>query len=331
MPSDYREKQRKKLYNDVKFACDNLGYTLLSKPEDLINNQSVVKYICPEHGVQEKSATGLKQGKHCRLCANQIRSKHMNATRLITEDRINRYYTNALTKCKENGYELISQLGDIVKSEDYVLYKCPKHGEHSMKYDNLMYGKRCPDCATENARKKYAFSPDEVSKQVQKLGGTLLNQNDYINQDLMNLRILCPSCGKEFTTSLKHFKQHGGQSCKNCSSKESVGERRIRNWLDDHGIKYTQGKWFDDCRDKNPLPFDFYLEDHNKIVEFDGVQHFKETHYFKDRNGVSTTEITKSHDAIKNKYCADNNINLIRISYKQINQIEKILEKELIA
>jgi len=34
-------------------------------------------------------------------------------------------------------------------------------------------------------------------------------------------------------------------------------------------------------------------------------------------------------DEIKNKYCKNNNIKLIRISYKNFNKIDKILKNEL--
>ena len=40
-------------------------------------------------------------------------------------------------------------------------------------------------------------------------------------------------------------------------------------------------------------------------------------------------EDTKKRDTIKNKYCIDNNIRLIRISHKDFNNIPSILEKEL--
>jgi len=42
-----------------------------------------------------------------------------------------------------------------------------------------------------------------------------------------------------------------------------------------------------------------------------------------------TFEETKIRDQIKNKFCLDNNIRLIRISYKDIDKIEEILTKEL--
>jgi hypothetical protein len=62
----------------------------------------------------------------------------------------------------------------------------------------------------------------------------------------------------------------------------------------------------------------------NTIIEFDGRQHFQETDHF----SYSYKKVVE-HDTIKNNYCADKNIRLIRISYKQINHITEILDKQL--
>ena len=105
----------------------------------------------------------------------------------------------------------------------------------------------------------------------------------------------------------------------------SVGEKRIRRYLEDNNIYFVSQKWFSDCRDINTLPFDFYLPDENTIIEFDGRQHFGETNYF-----TYSFEATKKHDEIKNNYCKVNGIYLIRIPYWNIDKIEEILDKELI-
>lgn len=87
-------------------------------------------------------------------------------------------------------------------------------------------------------------------------------------------------------------------------------------------IDFEQEKRFYDCRDVKPLPFDFYLPQYNLIIEFDGQQHFREV-YNRD------FETTKKHDEIKNKYCEDNDIDLLRIPYWDGNDIEKIISTKL--
>ena len=212
-----------------------------------------------------------------------------------------------------------------MKNTTYVDYICPIHGKHSMRISNLINGKGCPDCVGVNNSTRFRLSPDEVEKRVEECGGILLNKNDNKSQTEKNLIIKCPECKTPFTTSLRIFTQHGGQLCDNCFSVESLGKKRVKRFLEDNNIKFITQKWFDDCRDVKPLPFDFYLIEYNILIEYDGSQHFRETNHF-----TYPLEMVQKHDAIKNQYCVDNNIKLIRIPYWKITKIEEILTKELI-
>jgi very-short-patch-repair endonuclease len=97
---------------------------------------------------------------------------------------------------------------------------------------------------------------------------------------------------------------------------------RIREFLEINKISFVQEKRFEDCKDKRILPFDFYLPSYNLCIEFDGQHHFQENHF---KNYKST----KKHDEIKNQYCKDNDIDLLRIPYWEGNKIEDIIAKQL--
>ena len=99
---------------------------------------------------------------------------------------------------------------------------------------------------------------------------------------------------------------------------------KIRKYLELHNIDFYPEHWFPDCRDEKPLPFDFYLYNNNIAIEFDGEQHFEDTHYFN-----YSIEKNRLHDEIKTDYCRKNDIKLIRIPYWDLNKIDKILDKEL--
>jgi very-short-patch-repair endonuclease len=107
----------------------------------------------------------------------------------------------------------------------------------------------------------------------------------------------------------------------------SAGEKRIYNYLQRKNIEFIWQKRFKDCKDKRELPFDFYLPKYNLIVEFDGEQHYKITGRF----GQENFDIIQKHDLIKNKYCANNNINIIRLTHDDLsnNMIEWMLDDEL--
>jgi hypothetical protein len=61
-------------------------------------------------------------------------------------------------------------------------------------------------------------------------------------------------------------------------------------------------------------------------IEFDGEQHFHPVSHF---GGIMAYEKLKINDKIKNDYCEDNYINLIRIRWDQIDEISQILQRNL--
>jgi hypothetical protein len=109
--------------------------------------------------------------------------------------------------------------------------------------------------------------------------------------------------------------------------KFSKGEKKIEEVLNNIGIINIRQFTFDDCKDINLLPFDFYLPIENKCIEFDGQHHFKPITF----NGISKNEAiinhqkTIEHDEIKNTFCKNNNIELLRIPYYEYNNIESKL------
>lgn len=282
----------------------------------------MVEYICPVHGKRNIKLYNLLIGRQCYECSRiSIAERRYNSTLSKRQDS---YFEKLQQVCKEKNYELLTKKEEIINNTTYIEYKCPKHGIHKMRLANLLNGRSCPECGYEKARKRYQLPLDQVEKRILECNGVLLNKEEYVNNSYKNLLIKCPECGKPFTTSLVLFTQHGGQVCFDCSNNESIGEKRIRKFLEEHNILFEQEKWFPDCKDIKPLPFDFYLPELQTIIEFDGRQHFEETHLFS-----FSYEITHKHDLIKNEYCQNNNIRLIRIPYKKINKIEQILSEEI--
>ena len=143
----------------------------------------------------------------------------------------------------------------------------------------------------------------------------------YISAD-KNKILIDFNCGHEShwikTPVLKR-----GVGCPIC--KESKGEKTIREYLEKNNIEFKQEYKFKNCKYKKELPFDFYIPEYNLCIEFDGKQHFKPIEHF---GGEEYFEIIQIRDKIKNNYCKDNGINLLRISYTEKNNITKILDRE---
>ena len=113
-------------------------------------------------------------------------------------------------------------------------------------------------------------------------------------------------CGKEKEIMGQSLKLGRTQTCGNHSN-ISKGNSKIIDILDENGLYYETEKKFNTCKDKNPLPFDFFVE--NKyLIEYDGEQHY-------DVNSPFDYEYTHNHDLLKSQWCKNNNIPLIRIPY----------------
>ena len=135
-------------------------------------------------------------------------------------------------------------------------------------------------------------------------------------------------CGGIFKRSAYQFINQKSTKCPLCQ-KLSKGCELIRSFLISQNIKYELEKTFEDCKRINLLLFDFYLPDLNICIEFDGEHH---TRAMKHRGGIENLKLVQERDRIKNEYCKNNNIHLIRINDGwHINKeyVEDILKKEI--
>ena len=59
-------------------------------------------------------------------------------------------------------------------------------------------------------------------------------------------------------------------------------------------------------------------------IEFDGKQHYEPIGYF---GGLQTFEKLQINDRIKSDYCEDNYIDLVRVKYTQLDNIDDYLKE----
>lgn len=131
------------------------------------------------------------------------------------------------------------------------------------------------------------------------------------------------ACGTSFMMRPTDF-LNLGQRCPKCRL-TSKGEDRIEKWLTEQGFQFHREVRLDDCRDKQPLPFDFLVEigdDLTAFIEFDGRQHYKAD----GRHTERMLRDTQRRDQIRNEYCLRNGYLLLRIPYFHIGDTELILE-----
>lgn len=115
-------------------------------------------------------------------------------------------------------------------------------------------------------------------------------------------------CGNLTEISPHNFKN--GVRCDKCKSYK--GELKIRDLLLKKGVFFEEQVRFSDCRLKKPLVFDFFLPIHNILIEFDGEQHIRPIERW---GGEKAFQLQRKRDEIKNNYCKNNGITLVRIGY----------------
>lgn len=283
----------------IKATCDYCGENYNAYFVILMDGRKVIKRDC------------------CSNCTGKKTSE------VSKRKRAEKYIGLAIKACEEHGYILLTTKDDYIDVKMNVDFICPKHGKQTMILDNLIRGYGCRRCANEYTGSVLKHDIQYVKEYIESINGNkLLNPEDYKGTFERNLNIQC-SCGNIFTTSFSNYGRYGVNTCFSCSCKESSGEERIRKFLEFNKIEFIQEKRFIDCRNIKPLPFDFYLPNYNLVIEFDGQQHYE------PKFGEESFIRLQQHDKIKNQYCKDNNIELLRIPYWNGNDIEEIISKQL--
>lgn len=220
----------------------------------------------------------------------------------------------------------------FTKRDARVEIICPIHGSFYRRADYHMYGSKCPECNKDAMRQARCINTEEFIRRAKLVHGE--DRYNYTNTEYKNSRskvsIVCTKEGHgEFDQEAASHLQ--GFGCPKCNY--SRGERLVQLFLEKNNIKYVSQESFKNTENpcRNPtnsylLYFDFYLPDYKKILEIDGIQHYEPVERF---GGGEKFEIQKYKDSVKNKYCEDNDIQLVRIPYWDIDKIEEILTKEL--
>lgn len=280
----------------------------------LSDYQSMRKRIdcqCNKCGFKWKAtASNLKRGTRCPSCAKKDLFKKRTFTQEQFEERA---YQN---------YPEIEIIGQYLNQDSYVECHCKKCENNFQVWGNsILSGKIkqiCPYCRIDIRSTR--LSNQEFINRVKEIHPDIEVMGDF-STTREKIKLKCNKCGYiwDGRANLLLFNHCGCPKCK-----ESKGEKRVSNWLEKNGYIFLRQHKFDDCKDKKPLPFDFFLPELNICIEYDGMQHYFPYAYFK---GEEKLQYTQRHDNMKNSFCENNNIKLIRISYLEYDEIEDILQK----
>lgn len=298
----------------IKKYVDNK--TVLLTPKDEVKNiDQKLKFRCGECG-REYSSTWHsffnKKEKCCVFCFNQKRKygeiscNHKDSNKfhieakernLIVLDGPQIHYHDKIVVQDSNGYRGVIWASRLLEGSNFEKFSV----RNPFTIDNLRI---------------FAFLH----------GWDCIIYNQEYKGDKIPLKMLC-SCGNEFTVDTNHFVT-GKFQCNECRIKQSHIAKMVQNYLDESRISYEKEKTFIDCINQKKLPFDFYLSDYNACIEVDGIGHFRPVAFGGNKEEAQNIYNQRIiNDSIKNKYCKDNNIPLLRIPFWEI---EKGNYKELI-
>lgn len=195
---------------------------------------------------------------------------------------------------------------------------------------SIMLGHGCPECGHERTVASTRKTHGEFLEEFHKIYGNEYEVVSEYKNSYTSVTILHKKCGETYKKVPKTLLDTGSL-CPYCKTKSiSNGEKRIEQYLISNNLKYEMQYSFPDCADERLLKFDFAVFDSaNKLIlliEFDGLQHFKPIKYY---GGIETYKSVIRRDSIKNDYCKNQNIELIRIPYNRFRDIETILNEKL--
>lgn len=264
---------------------DKYDYSLV----EYSGSHNKVKIICPIHGIFEQKSYLHLQKQGCPKCVG----KH----------KTNEDFTNKSNKTHNNFYDY--SLVEYINAKVKVKIICPVHGVFEQTPDVHLRGFGCSVCSNNKKLSQIEFIEICSNKHNNKYDYSLV---EYKN-NLSKIKIICPIHGVFEQISKLH---KNGCGCPICN--DSKGEKEILHFLNKYKILSEKQKTFDGCKDKQLLLFDFYLPETNTCIEFDGKQHFISVKKWGGDIGLSERI---RRDNIKNEYCINNNINLIRIKYNE--------------
>ena len=241
------------------------------------------------------------------ICCNECAKQKRGITRRNAEEVIN--------FIENKGYIVLDKT-KIYRKTDYIEVE---DGEGFKGYINYVHAKRGCEMSRFDVRVNKNHYIDNVNKwaELQKIDCKCIDfaEQKHTRQSLL---FRC-SCGNEFVTSIASF-QSGKIKCDNCAKSISRYEFIFKSYLEELNINYIYQYSLNQCRDILPLPFDFFIKDYNCLIEIDGEGHDKPCNFnqISNKKAQETFLITREHDLIKNNFCKENNIPLLRIHHTAI-------------
>jgi hypothetical protein len=217
----------------------------------------------------------------------------------------------------------VEPLEEYKRNLDKIKCRCLLCGEEFYGVPrNLLQGRYHINCSHKNGGKLLAKTHEEFISEV---SSDIIVLSKYTNS-YEKILCRCKLCGFEWNVIAKNLVGKDTCGCPMCAT--SKGERKISDYLNKENVNYTPQKTYDNLYGTGGglLSYDFYLEDLNLLIEYQGRQHDTPIDYF---GGKEQLLKQQEHDRRKREYAKLHNIELLEIWYYDYDNIEQILRDKL--
>ncbi|WPH64230.1 homing endonuclease [Staphylococcus phage vB_StaM_PB50] len=289
---------------EVKNKC-----ILLSK--EYVNTKTKMDFVCLKCNKEfQRTFEKIKVGKVCPHCGIKKRSLKKSNFNTINE-KLNIYHKEYVS----GDYKNINS--KIVMRDK----RCGHEFENSISQLRKRKSDSCPVC---NPPKFKIITHEEFEERLSNLfNGDIICLDEYKTNTSKN-KFKCVKCNHTFYKQPRWIYEMPG--CPMCRKDRrlgntySRGEKNIIKFLEKNNIDYIKEKTFPDLKYKKSLRFDFYVSGNNTLIEFDGRQH-NNNH----RKSMFRDKDINKRDELKNNFCKEREIPLLRINFYEMQKIDKIL------
>jgi hypothetical protein len=280
----------------INLLNQTFGKLLVIEETPKRKNKSVVwKCRCECNNIEEFSTKELRSDGviQCHQCGDTREPKIK-----LTEDIIGKKF-NHLTVLEKT----------CEKQGGKILYKC----ECDCIHKNIVYTNRTDLISGHTKscgciKRKFQIGDKINNRELLELVPSNRNEARY--------KCKCLLCNNIYEATTQTL-----QKTISCGCQKSIGEFNIIQILNKNNIPFIKEYCVNNYR------FDFAILNNNneviRLIEFDGEQHYK------NKFGEKEFYEIVYHDAIKNSYCEDNNINLLRIPFWDIANMKDIITREI--
>lgn len=217
-----------------------------------------------------------------------------------------KYYDILLEESKKEGYTILTTLDEYLIGDANVKMLCKNNHEFTVTYKKWSQNSRCNICKNQERI-------DKINNACKRNGLKCLKvEGEWVYYE-------CDKGHKNKSLASNIFHDHGCPDCFRDGSKTEP-EYQIQNMLDLLNVNYSEH----DRTKIDPYELDFYLQDFDIAIEFNGYPYHTEK--YKDKN----------YHLNKTLLCNKKGIQLIHIFYDELenkpliifNRLKSILKKE---